>query len=124
VQSFPGNTVGEQLAEAASSINADILSPVDTASQDVEDPTQAGYVPFTTKEMVDRAHKLDLQVKPWTVNRMSVAENLIGFGVDGIITDYPANMRRLVESKGLPVASTHSQQKILKCLEQHIQTVN
>lgn len=27
-----------------------------------------GYLAFTTKEMIDTAHKLGLKVKPWTVS--------------------------------------------------------
>lgn len=55
-----------QVASAAHAIGADILSPADIASS-VVDPTLPEYVPFTTREMVERAHSLGMLVKPWTV---------------------------------------------------------
>lgn len=42
-----------------------------------------------TKEMVDKLHKMDIKVIPWTVNDMEEMKKLIEWGVDGIITDYP-----------------------------------
>lgn len=42
---------------------------------------------FTTKEMIDTAHKLGLQVKPYTVNRMNIVEQLLDWKADGIISD-------------------------------------
>ena len=32
-------------------------------------------------------HRLGLAVKPWTVNRLNVADRLVTWGVDGLITD-------------------------------------
>ncbi|KAF5384049.1 hypothetical protein D9757_006989 [Collybiopsis confluens] len=52
-----------QIASAAHSIGADILSPADIAS----DPTLPDYIPFTNRSMVDYAHHLGMLVKPWTV---------------------------------------------------------
>ena len=63
---FPGNTVGEHLAYAAGSIKAGILSPTAVAAG--TDPALPGYIPFTTKEMINQAHKLGVAVKPWTVS--------------------------------------------------------
>ena len=39
------------------------------------------------------AHQLGLKVVVWTVNEESRMEELIGMGVDGIITDYPDRLR-------------------------------
>jgi glycerophosphoryl diester phosphodiesterase len=38
---------------------------------------------------VEQAHGLGLRVIPWTVNRRSAMRRLIGWGVDGLITDRP-----------------------------------
>lgn len=68
LSNFPGETLGVKLANAAKSIKADVLSPSaasDTSPQ--PDPSQPGFVPFTTKAMVDRAHEVGMLVKPWTV---------------------------------------------------------
>jgi hypothetical protein len=63
---FPGSTPGVQAVNAAHSIKADIMSTMDIGST-VLDPALPGYVPFTTKTMVDRAHQLGMTVIPWTV---------------------------------------------------------
>jgi glycerophosphoryl diester phosphodiesterase len=42
-----------------------------------------------TRALVAEAHELGLRVIPWTVNRRVVMRRLIGFGVDGLITDRP-----------------------------------
>ncbi|PPQ62788.1 hypothetical protein CVT24_000482 [Panaeolus cyanescens] len=124
VAKFPGTTTGQKIANAAKSIKADILSPaaVDDSST-APDPTQAGYVPFTTKDMIEQAHKNGLVVAPWTVNRMNIAEQLLQWGVDGIITDYPDLMRRFIEQKGRAVAPEFPKDRVLKCLNRHIQRV-
>lgn len=79
---------GGSSAKAAKAINADVLSPC--------------YLEVD-KAMVDNAHQLGLEVVPWTVNEAGDANRLIDLGVDGLITDRPTAMRRLLESRGIPV---------------------
>lgn len=52
---------------------------------------------------VAKAHELGLLVKVWTVNTAHDMEKLIDMGVDGIITDYPNVLRKLLIDKGIPV---------------------
>ena len=49
------------------------------------------------------ARAMKLPVIVWTVNDPTTMEALIDGGVDGIITDYPDRLRRLLQRKGLPV---------------------
>jgi len=49
------------------------------------------------------AHELGLQVNVWTVNEVERMRELIAMGVDGIITDYPDRLRRLLVELGIPV---------------------
>ncbi|KAG6866867.1 hypothetical protein C0991_008803 [Blastosporella zonata] len=113
--------VSRQVVKNVVNANADILSPSYVSnSSPVADPSQGGYIPFTTKAMVDRAHELGLKVVPWTVNRLNVADQLFDLGVDGIITDYPASMRRLIEQKGLGLSRTYEEKKVLRCLTKFI----
>jgi glycerophosphoryl diester phosphodiesterase len=49
-----------------------------------------------TRDQVDEAHALGLAVIPWTVNDQADMARLIGWGVDGIVTDRPDRARRLV----------------------------
>jgi len=42
-----------------------------------------------TRASVAEAHDLGLRVIPWTVNRRTVLRRMIGWHVDGVITDRP-----------------------------------
>jgi glycerophosphoryl diester phosphodiesterase len=50
-----------------------------------------------------RAHALGLAVLPWTVNDPADMVRLIDWGVDGIITDYPDRLRKVMADKGMPL---------------------
>lgn len=49
-----------------------------------------------TQELVIEAHALGLAVIPWTVNRPADMRRLIGWGVDGLITDRPDLARTII----------------------------
>jgi len=118
---FPGVSMDVQIAHAALEIGADILSPsADFSTSPSPDPSMAGHLPFTTKHMVDEAHRLGMAVKPFTVNRLNIVEQLLSWGVDGIITDYPNAIRRWTKQQGLHVAPKYPKQRVLGCLD-HMQ---
>ena len=50
-----------------------------------------------TGELVDRAHKADLQVATWTVNDPEQMRAAMHAGVDGIMTDLPDRLRAILE---------------------------
>jgi glycerophosphoryl diester phosphodiesterase len=52
------------------------------------------------------AHNLGLKVVVWTVNEAADMASLIDLGVDGIITDYPDRLRRVMAEKGLALPPT------------------
>ena len=54
-------------------------------------------------QRVERAHALGLRVVPWTVNEPAHMERLLGFNVDGMVTDRPDVLRALLEQRGIAV---------------------
>jgi len=56
-----------------------------------------------TREDLKSAQQLGLMVIPWTVNDPQVADRLIEWGVDGIISDYPDRIRAAMARRGLPL---------------------
>lgn len=50
---------------------------------------------------IDAAHRLGLGVIPWTVNDPSAMRRLIGWGVDGLISDRPDLVRDAMREAGL-----------------------
>ncbi|KAL4069465.1 PLC-like phosphodiesterase [Scleroderma citrinum] len=117
---FPGPSFGEQVVQAAHKIDADILSPTATVTiPSPKDPSE--NIPFTTQSLINEAHRLGMQVKPWTVNRLDIADELLQWGVDGIITDYPSVIRRWAKQHGRSVAPKYPKQRIFTCLRKHMQ---
>lgn len=61
------------------------------------------YQLVTGRPFVDHAHTLGLKVIPWTVNDTRAMREQIGYGVDGIITDYPTLLRGVMADLGMPL---------------------
>lgn len=51
---------------------------------------------YVTRLYVERAHRAGLMVNPWTINKEHTAKHLIKLGVDGLITDDPGLMNKLL----------------------------
>lgn len=59
------------------------------------------YQLVTGAPFVDHAHSLGLKVIPWTVDDAATMREQIADGVDGIITDYPTRLRRVMAELGM-----------------------
>jgi glycerophosphoryl diester phosphodiesterase len=58
--------------------------------------SRAGPLHFITQKYVDKVHSRGLKVHGWTVNQPEEMGRLISLGVDGIITDYPTTLLKLL----------------------------
>lgn len=56
------------------------------------------YRLFAGKRLIKKLHKQNIQVFVWTVNKKRKAQKLINRGVDGIITNKPDMVKKLVSS--------------------------
>ena len=56
-----------------------------------------------SEALVKEAQTLGLKVIPWTLNNPADMERLMGWGVDGIITDYPDRLRAIMQARALPL---------------------
>ncbi|MCV7100263.1 glycerophosphodiester phosphodiesterase [Mycobacterium palustre] len=61
------------------------------------------YQLVTGKPYVEHAHSLGLKVIPWTVDDADAMRQQIGYGVDGLITDFPALARHVLAGLGMPL---------------------
>lgn len=59
-------------------------------------PIRKGPLRLVTPGFVKRAHKRGVGVFVWTVNRPSIMRELFDLGVDGLISDVPARLDRIV----------------------------
>ncbi len=60
-------------------------------------PYRSHGIQVCTRQFIRAAHKRGVQVHVWTVNDADIMRQLLGWGVDGILTDYP---ERLLEVMG------------------------
>lgn len=61
------------------------------------------YFGELTPDLLREAKALGLKVIPWTVNDPSAIDNMLAWGVDGLITDYPDRARSAMQRRGLPL---------------------
>ena len=86
--------VGGSLVRAAKTIDGVVaVSPEFTFPVDVA--------------MVAQAHAAGLTVVPWTVDLADDMTRLIDLGVDGIITNHPDLLRKVLQEKGIAVPKPH-----------------
>jgi glycerophosphoryl diester phosphodiesterase len=59
-------------------------------------PTEFNGIPVTTPEFVDRAHEDGYGVHVWTINDEPTMKDLLGIGVDGIMTAEPMRLEKVL----------------------------
>ena len=64
-------------------------------------PMRFGHVTVVDELFVRAAREADLALHVWTVNDVDEMEQLIDFGVDGIISDRPSVLAALLERRGV-----------------------
>src|SRR5690606_5102955 len=67
--------------------------------QALQVPRAVGGIDLITKEFVNAAHERNLKVHVWTINSPDEMRRLIDLGVDGIMTDYPNELMKLLDQK-------------------------
>lgn len=77
------------------------VPPVDAAMV----PPRWRGVRVATPRFVRRAHRDGLGVFVWTVNDPGEARRLLAWGVDGLVTDAPARIRRLLDERAANTAT-------------------
>ena len=54
-----------------------------------------------SKKLLDYCKKNGIKVHVWTINERNEMKNLIGIGVDGIMTDRPKILKKILKTKSL-----------------------
>ncbi len=67
-------------------------------------PPRLGVLTVVRRGFVDRAHRWGMHVHVWTIDDPDEMNRLLDLGVDGIMTDEPAVLRDVFESRGLTLA--------------------
>lgn len=64
--------------------------------QALQIPEKVNRLSVVTKDFVENAHRKNLKIHVWTINETADMERLINLGVDGIMTDYPDRLLKLL----------------------------
>jgi glycerophosphoryl diester phosphodiesterase len=59
------------------------------------------YFGDVDSDLISESHRLGLSVVVWTVNKPADMAHMIDIGVDGIISDHPDLLRKVVSEKGI-----------------------
>ncbi len=84
-----------ELLQAMAAKRADYAPPGDALQIP---PTYEGWK-LVTPESIDFAHRHGLEVHVWTVNEVDEMRALFDMGVDGIISDYPARLMKVIAER-------------------------
>jgi glycerophosphoryl diester phosphodiesterase len=63
-------------------------------------PVRQGKVPIVSRKAVEIAHSIGMHVHVWTIDDPTEMHRLLDLGVDGIMTDRPAVLKQVLESRG------------------------
>jgi glycerophosphoryl diester phosphodiesterase len=82
---------------------AGFLQAVASRSADYRPPGDALQIPpeyeswrLVSPETVEAAHRFGVEMHVWTVNEESEMRELLGLGVDGILSDFPARLLKVI----------------------------
>ena len=64
-------------------------------------PPSYGDIQLVTEESVAAAHAHGVEVHVWTINDEAEMHRLLDFGVDGLMTDFPARGLAVLRARGL-----------------------
>jgi Glycerophosphoryl diester phosphodiesterase family len=93
-----GRRVGRNRVAGSSTPRLSLIAnPVTGKSAD------PGFALVADKALVDRAYGLGLRVIPWTINDADTMRAQTAAGADGIITDYPTLLRRVMAQLAMPL---------------------
>ena len=74
--------------------------PPDTFHRALQVPPAFGGVEVVTRQFVEGAHQAGLAVHVWTIDEEEEMSELIAKGVDGVMTDRPSILTRVLTSQG------------------------
>jgi glycerophosphoryl diester phosphodiesterase len=87
-------------ADNACSTSAPLHVITDPPFQALQPPEKyKGVVPVVTRRFVREAHDRGLRVDVWTIDDEPAMRRLLSFGVDGIMTDRPDVLARVLNGR-------------------------
>jgi glycerophosphoryl diester phosphodiesterase len=89
-----------EVASFLSLYEAGLTASYSPAMQALQVPERAGVLSVLTRDFVNAAHGRNLRVHAWTINDEADMRRLVEMGVDGVMTDYPDRLLRVLGREG------------------------
>jgi len=99
---MPTSYSRSEVAEFFSWLSKGCRSPYRPCAEAMQIPETYGDRTLVTPETVAAAHEVGLEVHVWTVNRPEDMKRLLSFGVDGLMSDFPAILMKTCRHHGGP----------------------
>ena len=99
----PGTAIGSSLGDVIQFFQALSEGKIDRHAprgQALQIPPSFQDVDLATRECVEAAHRLGLFVHVWTINDADEMRKLLGRGMDGLMSDDPAQLLRVSRAHG------------------------
>lgn len=91
--------IGASLADIVEVVSSAVSGRApETDSMALQIPREFADRPLVTPELVAHCHLHGIQVHVWTINDPAEMRELLDIGVDGLVTDHPGRMARLLAS--------------------------
>ncbi len=97
---IPTSFAAEEVAAFVSHLTTSSFDGYDPPGCALQIPPRFGPIELVTAGSVAAAHRCGLEVHVWTINERDEMEQLLGLGVDGIISDLPGLARLVVDGRG------------------------
>ena len=91
-----GACTGEVVAFVRAAIDG---SPPPEGPMALQIPEAFAGRPLVTPDLIRAAHSHDVHVHVWTINEPDSMRRLLDLGVDGIVTDFPARLARVIAER-------------------------
>ncbi len=78
-------------------------------SQAFQFPARLGKIDLIDQRFIARAHAHNVHVHVWTINDPAAMQHYLALGVDGLITDYPDRLLRILNRQSTEEASWATQ---------------
>lgn len=78
-----------------------LVAPQYQSIQPPYDPSESMNIPIMTKRFIREAHAKNVAVEPWTVDDPQLMKQYIEWNVDGIMTDRPDLMIKVLKELGI-----------------------
>jgi glycerophosphoryl diester phosphodiesterase len=86
------------VADFLSHLTTGAMSEYQAAGQALQVPCEYEGTSIVNAATLEAAHRLGLEIFVWTINDIDQMKRLLALGVDGIITDYPAQLAIVVQT--------------------------